>query len=133
MKTSALKNSSWLLLAILGSLAFLASAQKSYAADTAVSCNTPQVQLAAGRDGTKPRLTVYCAGGSSVSPIVYFAFEISSNEVGALSIAPLVASWVAENGAASPITIYSNLSDTSGAAWGCGASNCRIIDYITGY
>jgi hypothetical protein len=28
------------------------------------------------------------------------------------------------------LPIASNLSDLSGDAWGCGAGNCRIIDYL---
>lgn len=133
MKALTLKNSSWLLLAILGSLASLASPQKSFAADTEVTCKQPQVVLSAGRDGTKPRVTVYCTEGSSAPGIDYFAYEISSNTMVAMEIPTLVASWVLENGIASSIKISSNLSDTSGVAWGCGASNCRIIDYLYGY
>ena len=133
MKLLALKQSYWVLAAMFVSLVSLVGPQKSFAADTEVTCNAPQVQLAAGRDGTKPRVTIYCAGGSSVSGIDYFAAEISASPVVAAAITPLVGDWVLVHGPTSSITIYSNLSDTSGVAWGCGASNCRIIDYLLGY
>jgi hypothetical protein len=133
MKLLALKKSYWVLAAMFVSLVSLLGPQKSFAADTEVTCKTPQVQLAAGRDGTKPRVTIYCAGGSSVSPINYFAAEISANATVAAAIPALVGDWVMVNGRASSITIYSELSDTSGVDWGCGESNCRIIDYVVGY
>lgn len=133
MKLLALKKSYWVLAAMFVSLVSLVGPQKSFAADTAVTCNAPVVQIAAGRDGTKPRMTVYCSGGSSEGSIVYFASEISANVTVAAAIPTLVQGWVLANGTSSAITIYSNLSDTSGAAWGCGASNCRIIDYLLGY
>jgi hypothetical protein len=72
MKLSALKNSYWVLAAMIVSFVSLVGPQKSFATDatdTLVTCNTPQVQLAAGRDGTKPRVTIYYADGSSVSGI----------------------------------------------------------------
>lgn len=133
MKVLTIKNTYWLLAAIFASAMWLVSPQKSFAADSTVTCHTPQVQLAAGRDGTKPRVTIYCKGGSSVSGINYFAYEISANPTVASAIPTLVASWVLENGLGSSITILSDLSDVSGAAWGCGADNCRIIDYLYGY
>ena len=136
MKLSPLKKSYWVLAAMFVSLVSLVGPQKSFATDatdTQVTCNTPQVQLAAGRDGTKPRVTIFCAGGSSVSGIDYFAAEISASPAVAAAITPLVGDWVLVHGPTTSITIYSNLSDTSGAAWGCGASNCRIIDYLLGY
>jgi hypothetical protein len=132
MKASMLKNVYWLVAAIAASLMWICP-QKSFATDTVVTCKGPQVQLAAGRDGTKPRVTIYCSLGSSVTGIDYFAAEISANSAVAAAIPGLVASWVLENGKGSSITINSDLSDTSGAAWGCGADNCRIIDYLLGY
>ena len=133
MKVFALKNTYWLLAATFASAMWLVSPQKSFAADTMVTCKAPQVQLAAGRDGWQPRVTIICSGGSSESPINYFAYEISANSTVAAAIPALVASWVLENGVGSSITIYSNVSDTSGNAWGCGMGNCRIIDYLSGY
>jgi hypothetical protein len=133
MKVLTLKNSYWLFAMGIASIMCLVGPQKSFAADTGVTCNAPVVQLAAGRDDTKPRMTVYCSGGSSEGSIVYFASEISANATVAASIPTLVQGWVLTNGSSSSITIYSNLSDTTGAAWGCGASNCRIIDYLLGY
>jgi len=133
MKLLALKKSYWVLAAMFVSLVSLVGPQKSFAADTQVTCNAPQVQLAAGRDGTKARITVYCSGGSSVSGIDYFASEISTNPTVAAAITGLVGNWVTVHGPSSSITIYSNLSDTSGVAWGCGEANCRILDYLLGY
>jgi hypothetical protein len=133
MKVFALKNTHWLLAAILASAMSLVYPQKSFATDTTVTCKQPVVQLAAGRDGSQPRVTVYCAGGSSAPGIDYFASEISANTTVAAAIPSLVAPWVFENGLGSSITIQSNLSDTSGESWGCGYGNCRIIDYLNGY
>jgi len=133
MKVFALKNTYWLLAAVFASAMGLVSPQKSFATDTMVTCNKPVVQLAAGRDGSQPRVTIYCSGGSSAPGIDYFASEISANATVAAAIPTLVASWVLENGVGSSITIQSNLSDTSGTAWGCGSGNCRIVDYLDGY
>jgi len=133
MKSLSLKNSSWLLAAVFASLAWLGLPQKSFAADTQVTCFSPQVQLSAGRDGTKPRVTIYCSGGSSEGGIVFFASEISANSNVADSIPTLVANFVLINGTGAPITLWSNLSDLTGPAIGCGASNCRILDQVLGY
>jgi hypothetical protein len=133
MKVLMLKNRYWLFATAIASLLCLVGPQQSFAADTSVTCNSPVVQLASGRDDTKPRITVYCSGGSSEGSIVYFASEISANATVAAAIPTLVQGWVLTNGPSSAITIYSNLSDTSGVAWGCGASNCRIISYLLGY
>jgi hypothetical protein len=133
MKLSALKNSYWVLAAMFVSLVSLVGPQKSFAADTEVTCTAPQVQLSAGRDGTKPRVTIYCSGGSSEGTIVYFASENSANPQIAAAIPVLVGDWVKVNGKATTITIYSDLSDDSGPAWGCGLANCRILDQVIGY
>jgi hypothetical protein len=132
MKVSMLKNLYWLAATIAASLVWVCP-QKSFAADTVVTCKVPQVQLAAGMDGTKPRMTIYCAGGSSAPGIDYFAAEISANPTVAAAMPLIVASWVQLHGTGSSITINSNLDDISGTAWGCGADNCRIIDYLLGY
>jgi hypothetical protein len=133
MKAQANKKSFLLLAAVFASLACLAYPQKSFAADTSVTCTSPLVELATGRNGTKPRVTVVCTGGSSVSGIDYFAYEISANPNVTAAIPELVGSFVQVNGPGTSITILSDLSDTSGAAWGCAASNCRIIDFLYGY
>ena len=133
MKVLALKNSYWILASVFAFLVCVVGPQKSFAADTSVTCNSPVVQLAAGRDGSKPRVTVYCSGGSSEGSIVFFASEISANTTVAAAIPILVQGWVLENGSSASITILSNLGDTSGDTWGCGAGNCRIIDYLYGY
>lgn len=101
------------------------------ASETQVTCTTPILTVNSGQDGTSPRLTVQCRGGSTASPITFFAYQISANTTVALLLERAYADAVAQHkGALSTIVISSNLSDTSGAAWGCGASNCRIIDYI---
>lgn len=132
MKTLALKNTYWLLAAIFASAMWLVCPQKSFA-ETEVTCAAPVVVLSTGRDGTQPRVTVVCTGGSSEAGIIYFAYEISANPNVANMIPTLVASWVLEHGTNSSIKFSSNLNDVSGAAWGCGAANCRIIDYLEGY
>jgi hypothetical protein len=133
MKSLSLKNSSWLLAAVFASLAWLGLPQKSFAADTEVTCVSPQVQLSAGRDGTKPRVTIYCSGGSSEGGIVFFASEISANSNVANLITPLVANFVLIQGKSASMTLWSNLSDLSGPSIGCGADNCRILDQMFGY
>ncbi len=133
MKLLALKSSYWVLAAMFVCLVSLVGPQKSFATDTAVTCTAPQVELSAGRDGTKPRVTIYCSGGSSEGAIVYFASEISANGTVAAAIPAVVGDWVKVNGKASSITIYSDLSDSSGPAWGCGFDNCRILDQLLGY
>jgi hypothetical protein len=133
MKVLALKNCYWLLATVFASLVCLVAPQKSFAADTAVTCKAPQVQLSAGRDGTKPRITIYCSGGSSEGAIIYFASEISANPTVAAAIPGMVQGLVLVHGSTSTITIYSNLRDGSGAAWGCGFDNCRILDQLLAY
>ena len=133
---------------ICASAAMLAAAmlyaQPSFASDTSVTCTAPVVQLAAGRDGTHPRVTIFCSGGSSEGAITYFAYRLdtaanSSTAMAAADAASaeiierLVAGAVAENGTGTSITILTNLDDVTGAGWGCGGANCRIIDYVTGY
>jgi hypothetical protein len=133
MKVLALKSSYWLFATVFAFLVCLVGPQKSFATDTSVTCKSPVVQLAAGRDGTKPRVTIYCTGGSSEGAIVYFAVEISANPTVAAAIPTLVQGWVLAHGTSSSITILTDLDDTSGYTWGCGAANCRIIDYLYGY
>ena len=133
MKVLALKNCYWLLATVFAFLVCLVGPQKSFATDTAVTCNAPQVQLSAGRDGTKPRVTIVCSAGSSEGSIIYFAAEISANATVAAAIPGMVQGWVLVHGSSSTITLYSNLSDTSGVAWGCGAANCRILDQFLAY
>ncbi|MFZ0478092.1 MAG: hypothetical protein WAL71_02995 [Terriglobales bacterium] len=133
MKVLALKNCYWLFATVFASLVFMVGPQKSFASDTEVTCNAPQVQLSAGKDGTKPRVTIVCSGGSSEGAIIYFAAEISANATVAAAIPGMVQGWVLVNGPSSAIKIYSNLSDTSGVAWGCGAANCRILDQLLAY
>jgi hypothetical protein len=133
MKTLTLNKSSWLLAAIFVSLACLAYPQKSLAVDSKVTCNTPVAWLTAGRAGTAPMEIVYCRGGSSVPGIVFFAFRISDNPNVANAIPTVIGSWVQVHGPVTSMTLYSDLTDISGVAWGCGAANCRILDQLLGY
>ncbi len=105
--------------------------QLTPATDTTVTCNFPQVQTNSGQDGTAPRVTIVCTGGSSVPNIIAFAVEIKTNTTVAELVERITAGWVLE-GFGSQISISSNLSDTSGNAWGCGSANCRKLDYVTG-
>jgi hypothetical protein len=134
MKALALKNSSWLLAAVFASLATLALPQSSVAQDTKVTCTAPQVVVWYTGVGTtkNPQVTIDCTGGSSAG-FQYYAFLIKDNVTLANMIPVLVGNAVLVGGTGTTITIYSDLSDTAGAAWGCGASNCRIIDQVYGY
>lgn len=107
-------------------------ASAAFAGETTVHCKNPLSQIATGRDGTSPRFTVFCAGGSSVGAIDYFAFRISDNPTAALLLEQQLGPYLQIHGAAAQLTILTNLSDISGAAWGCGAANCRIISYMYG-
>ena len=135
MKALTLKNSPLLLAAIFACLAALAMPQKSFAADTAVTCTAPQVAVWYTGVGSSanPQVTIDCTGGSSEAGIEFFAFLIKDNVTLANMIPVLVGNAVLVGGTGTSITIYSNLSNTSGAAWGCGASNCRILDQVYGY
>ena len=133
MKALTLNKSSWLLAPIFASLACLAYPQKSLAADTQVTCKSPVAWVSAGRDGTAPMEIVYCSGGSSAPGAVYFAYRISDNPDFANVIPTVVGDWVKVHGPGASITLFSDLNDLSGAGWGCGASNCRILDQLLGY
>jgi len=106
---------------------------KSLAADSKVTCKTPVAWLTAGRAGTAPMEIVYCSGGSSAPGIVFFAFRISDNPNVANAIPTVIGSWVQVHGPGIPMTLYSDLTDISGVAWGCGAANCRFLDQLLGY
>lgn len=112
---------------------FLVAPSPARAADTTVSCVDPQFYLTAGHgNATQPRFEIDCPGGSNVG-IKIFSFLISSNPTLALLFERAAAGWVLENGTHSTILLGSNLADTSGNAWGCGAANCRILDGLIGY
>jgi len=134
MKASRLNKSSWMLAAIFACLASLAFPQKSLAADTAVTCYAPVVAVWATGGGPTPAANVFidCTGGSSVG-FEFFAYRIGANPTVATMIPTLVGSWVQQHGPSAPITLYSDLSNTSGNNWGCGSSNCRILDILRGY
>ena len=134
MKALTLNKSSWLLAALFAAFACLAYPQESLAADTEVTCTAPVVIAWATGAGVTPaaQVTIYCTGGSSVG-IPFFAYRIKNNPTVANQIATLVGFYVLEHGPGASITISSDLSNTTGNNWGCGASNCRIIDQVWGY
>ena len=140
MKALTLYRSSWLLAAIFASLACLAYPQKSLAADTQVTCTAPIVLVWATGGGSTPRpqVTIDCTGGSSAG-FEFFAYPLapapglSVNANFANSIPTLVGFYLLEHGPGASITLASDLSNTSGNNWGCGASNCRILDQVWGY
>ncbi len=134
MKALTLKNSPLFLAAIFAGLAALATPQRSFAEDTKVTCTAPQVVVWYTGVGStaNPQVTIDCTGGSSAG-FQYYAFLIKESPTLASMIPLLVGNAVLVHGTATTITIYSDLSDTAGAAWGCGASNCRIIDEVFGY
>jgi hypothetical protein len=133
MKASALKNSSWLLVAMFASLVWLVCPQKSLAADGQYTCYSPVIELATGKDGGAPRVAVKCTGGSTAPGITWFAFRISDNPTVANMIPTMVGDWVEKYGPNTTMTIFTDLNDLSGGAWGCGTANCRTIYYLYGF
>ncbi len=118
---------------LLGALLLPFAVKSASATETTVSCKAPAVQVATGADSTSARVTVQCTGGSSAGNITFFAWQIKANATAALMIERAVAGFVLEDGTGATITIISDLSNTSGNAWGCGSANCRIISYVDGY
>jgi hypothetical protein len=116
-------------LALAGGVLLTVNTSPAQAADTTVTCNGPVVEMNTGQDGTPPRFTIHCTTGSSAGNITFFAYKIATSGVIAEM---LLATFNGLVGSPS-ILLSSNLSDTSGAAWGCAASNCRIIDYLFAY
>lgn len=116
------------------SVALLATffAPASFAAQTTVLCVSPQVQVTTGLDGTPPRVTINCTGGSSAAGIPFFAFRISDNPTAVALILPAIGSYLLIYGATAKLQIVTDLSDTSGDAWGCSATNCRRIYTVQG-
>jgi hypothetical protein len=105
------------------------SAAPAKAADTAVTCDKPVPIVITGVEQALPNFTIWCSGGSSAGHIVYFSYEVAKNATVSQLLA-IVTSNHASEAHDGPITIYSNLSDLSGSAWGCGTANCRIIDQL---
>jgi hypothetical protein len=122
------------ILGLTGAVAFSALAPAAKAADTTVICKGPVATVNTGKgDGTPPRFTIHCSGGSSAGSITFFAYEIAVNPTVALLLSQAFETYITRYSSANPgvaVPIASNLSDTSGDAWGCGAGNCRIIDYL---
>jgi len=101
-------------------------------ADTTVKCTTPQIEVNSGDDGTPPRMTIHCLGGSNVTGIDHYAVEISPNPTVAQLAQEAIQSYLTIHKNAASITFASNLNDTSGSQWGCSQTNCRILDYAFG-
>jgi hypothetical protein len=120
-------------LLITGAAALAFSAAPAHAADTAVTCAAPTGTINTGQDGTSPRFTIQCTGGSSAGHITFFAYKFATNANLTALLERTLSSFVLAKGTGATVEISSNLSDTSGTAWGCGGANCRIIDYLTGY
>ena len=105
------------------------------AAETQVGCFDPSSQVSTGLDGTAPRFTIECYTAST-GKIVYFAYRISDNPAVAQMLqhsSMFLSKWSASGLSANNIDLilYTDLSNESGNSWGCGAANCRIIDYLT--
>jgi hypothetical protein len=85
----------------------------------------------------QPRITFECSGeggaGPHGSPWNYFAFRISDNPAVAQMLQQLILWGTINTGnrdyplALQGMCITFDPNDTSGNAWGCGSSNCRII------
>jgi hypothetical protein len=109
------------------------AAVPAYATDTAVTCNSPTGTINTGQDGTSPRFTITCTGGSSAGNVTFFAYKFATKGDLTEILEHTLSSFVLANGLGKTIDLSSNLADTSGNAWGCSSSNCRILDYLTGY
>jgi hypothetical protein len=107
----------------------------AFAQETQVSCKAPVLQLATGGDGTTARATILCTGGASVggvsTPYVYYAYAFPSNPWVAQAIVQAVGMIVRQLGSNETLTILSNFS-VLGTSIGCGADNCRLINYVYG-
>ncbi len=106
-----------------------AAAAPAMAADTVVTCNAPVAYVITGSEAN---YTISCTGGSSAGSIVNFSYKIKTNANVALMLEQSAGTHAISTGDG-PITIYSDLSDLSGSAWGCGTANCRVIDQLVGY
>jgi len=85
-----------------------------------------------GAEEALPNFTIWCSGGSSVGNIVYFSYEVAKNPTVSQLLASVTATHAIQT-SDGPMTIYSNLNDLSGSAWGCGTANCRIIDQLAAH
>jgi hypothetical protein len=109
-------------------------ATSSLAADTAVNCTAPVVQLNMGTNGVGgPRVTIFCSGGVfPVTPIVYYAYAYNTNSKYSAALGRSVAEAVGFNqvaiGPGATIVIYSNFD--APLPDGCGNANCRSFDTI---
>jgi hypothetical protein len=108
---------------------FAAAAVPAMAAEKAVTCNAPVAYVITGSEAN---YTIVCTGGSSAGSITNFSHKITTNDNVVLQLAQAAGSHAISTADGS-ITIYSNLKDTSGTAWGCGENNCRIISQLVGY
>lgn len=126
------KSISALLGAISVSLLATFFAPASFAAPTTVLCVSPLLEVTTGADGTAPRVTINCSGGSSAPGIPYFAFQISTNPAVAALLQQVIGPFLLLRGVTAQLQIVTDLSDTSGNAWGCSAANCRVIYALYG-
>ena len=118
-----------LALTFIGGAITCLSAAPAKATDTAVTCNKPVAWVITGAEQALPNFTIWCSGGSSVGNIVYFSYEVAKNSTVSQLLANVTGLHAIQT-SDGPITIYSNLNDLSGSAWGCGTANCRIIDQL---
>jgi hypothetical protein len=106
------------------------------ASETQIACLEPSTQVSTGLDGLEPRFTIQCLS-TNVRNITYFAYKISQSPATAQMLQTQVNFFIERSLAAglSPnnvmLILYTDLSNESGNSWGCGAANCRIIDYLT--
>jgi hypothetical protein len=109
---------------------FAAAAAPAMAAETAVTCNGPVGYVITGVDpGALANYTIVCTGGSSAGNITNFSYKVATNP----NVAQLLARSAGDHAISTndgPITIYSDLSNLTGSAWGCGNANCRIIGQL---
>jgi hypothetical protein len=122
-------------LLVAGVTTLTLAAAPAHAADTAVTCVAPTATFNTGQDGSSPRFTIDCTGGSSAGVITYFAFKSGGGTVASevALLEHILSGFVLAKGTGATINISSDLSNITGNAWGCGSANCRIIDYLTGY
>jgi hypothetical protein len=121
--------------AVVAPFLVMLSAAASFADPlTKVTCHAPVSEVATGQGigALAPRITFVCTRGSSAGNITYFAFRLSDNPTVAQLLEAQLGPYLQTHGTNAAITILSDLSDTSGASWGCGAANCRIIAYMYG-
>jgi hypothetical protein len=102
------------MLALAGGAFLAINAAPAKAADTLVTCSTPIATVNTGQDGTPPRFGIFCSGGSSAGPIVFFAYKIETNPNVAQLLSRAFETFVLQHARGAAVTLLSNLSDLSG-------------------